>query len=314
MKKITSLIMIMVFAIAMVLTGCSTKNTANTTADNTKKAVSTTQYPLKVTDAFSRQITIDKEPERIVSVSPSITEIIYSLGKGSILVGRTDYDDYPAEVTKVNSIGNLTNPSVEKIIDLKPDAVFVSDITSKDTVKKLEDSNIKVIVYSGEQSFDGTYKNINSIAEVLNAKDKANTIVDGMKAKVKEVEDKVKDAKKPSVYYVVGYGQGGDFTSGKGTFIGQMIELAGGTNAANDVEGWKYSVEKLVSKNPDIMICSKDFDTKKGIEATAGYKDLKAVKENKLLEIDENLINRQGPRLADGLEAMAKLIHPELFK
>ncbi|MFL0267071.1 ABC transporter substrate-binding protein [Candidatus Clostridium radicumherbarum] len=314
MKKITSLIMIIVFSIAIVLTGCSAKNTANTAADNTKKEVSNTKYPLKVTDAFKREIVLDKEPERIVSVSPSITEIIYSLGKGSNLVGRTDYDDYPAEVTKVNSIGNLTNPSEEKIIDLKPDVVFVSDITSKDTVKKLEDLKIKVIVYSGEQSFDGTYKNIDSIAEVLNAKDKANTIIDGMKAKVKEVEDKVKDAKKPSVYYVVGYGQSGDFTSGKGTFIGQMIELAGGTNAANDVEGWNYSVEKLVSKNPDLMICSKFFDTKKGIEATAGYKDLKAVKENKLLEIDDNLINRQGPRLADGLEAMAKLIHPELFK
>lgn len=314
MKKLMNLLFTFMFIFAILLTGCSTKNTASTAVQDNKKEVNNTQYPLKVTDAFKREVVLDKAPEKIVSVSPSITEIIYALGKGSELVGRTDYDDYPTEVSSVKSIGNLTNPSEEKIIDLKPDVVFVSDITSKDTVKKLEDLNIKVIVYSGEQSFDGTYKNINSIAEVLNAKDKANTIIDGMKAKVKEVEDKVKDAKKPSVYYVVGYGQGGDFTSGKGTFIGQMIELAGGTNAANDVEGWNYSLEKLVSKNPDLMICSKYFDTKKGIEAAAGYKDLKAVKENKLLEIDDNLINRQGPRLADGLEAMAKLIHPELFK
>lgn len=314
MKKTISVIMALIVAFAIVLTGCNAKNTVNSTVQDTKKEVNNTKYPLKVTDAFNREIVLDKEPERIVSLSPSATEIIYALGKGNKLVGRTDYDDYPAEVSSVKSVGNLTNPSEEKIVDLKPDVVVTADITSKETVKKLQDLNIKVIVYSGEQSFDGTYKNINSIAEVLNAKDKASAIVSNMQAKVKAVLDKVKDAKKPSVYYVVGYGQGGDFTSGKGTFIGQMLELAGGTNAANDVEGWKYSLEKLVSKNPDIMICSSHFDTKKGIEATAGYKDLKAVKENKLLEIDENLINRQGPRLADGLEEMAKIIHPELFK
>jgi iron complex transport system substrate-binding protein len=314
MKKSISLIMTLIFVFAIALTGCSSKNTANTTVQDTKKEVSNTQYPLTVTDAFNRKVVLDKEPEKIISVSPSITEIIYALGKGSKLVGRTDYDDYPAEVSSVKSIGNLTNPSEEKIIDSKPDVVFTADITSKDTIKKLEDLNIKVIVYSGEQSFDGTYKNINSIAEVLNAKDKATTIIDGMKSKVKEIEDKVKDAKKPSVYYVVGYGQGGDFTAGKNTFIGQMIELAGGTNAASDTDQFNYSLEKLINKNPDLMICSKFYDTKKGIEAATGYKDLKAVKDDKLFEIDNNLVDRQGPRLADGLEEMAKLIHPELFK
>ena len=116
------------------------------------------------------------------------------------------------------------------------------------------------------------------------------------------------------MYYVVGFGKSGDFTAGKDTFIGNMIEIAGGKNAADDAIGWKYSVEKLVEKDPDVLICSKFFDTKKGIEATTGYKDLKAVKNGNLLEVDDNTITRQGPRLAEGLEAMAKLIHPELFK
>jgi iron complex transport system substrate-binding protein len=106
----------------------------------------------------------------------------------------------------------------------------------------------------------------------------------------------------------------GDFTAGKGTFIGKMIEMAGGKNAADDVEGWSYSLEKLVEKNPDIMICSMYYDTKKGIQSTNGYKDLDAVKNGKLFEIDNNLLDRQGPRLADGLVELAKIIHPESFR
>lgn len=316
MKKIIGLILTMMLSVAIVLTGCSTKNAepSNTDSNTTKAEANTTKYPLKVTDAFKREVTIDKEPERIISLAPNVTEIVYALGKGNKLVGRTDYCDYPAEVSKVQSIGNMTTPSAEKILELKPDIVIASDLSSKDSIKKLEDAGVKVVVLYGEQSFDGVYKTISDIGEVINAKDKAASVTNDMKAKVKAVTDKVKDAAKPSVYYVVAYGKGGDFTSGKGTFIGQMLEMAGGVNAANDTEGWNYSIEKLVSKNPDLLICSKFFDTKKGIEATAGYKDLKAVKENKLLEIDENLINRQGPRLAEGLEELAKVIHPELFK
>jgi iron complex transport system substrate-binding protein len=129
-----------------------------------------------------------------------------------------------------------------------------------------------------------------------------------------DITSKVKDAKKPTVYYVAGFGKSGDFTAGKNTFIGNMIEIAGGKNAADDAIGWKYSVEKLVEKDPDILICSKFYASKKGIEATTGYKDLNAVRNGKLLEVDDNIIVRQGPRLAEGLEAIAKLIHPELFK
>lgn len=312
MKKLLSIILTVVMIIAIVLTGCSTKKAE--TVPEVKKETNITIYPLKVTDGFNREVTIDKEPERIVSLAPNVTETIYALGKGDQLVGRTDFCDYPEEAGKIQSVGTITDPSVEKIIDLKPDVVIASNLSKKETVKKLEDLKLKVVVLYGEESFDGTYKTINSIGEVVNAKDKAETIVKDMKTKVSAIADKVKNAQKPTVYYVVGYGQSGDFTAGKGTFIGQMLEMAGGVNAADDTDGWNYSLEKLTSKNPDLMICSKFYDAKKGIETSAGYKDLKAVKENKLFEIDENLISRQGPRLAEGLEALAKIIHLELFK
>ena len=102
-------------------------------------------------------------------------------------------------------------------------------------------------------------------------------------------------------------------TAGKDTFIGQMIGMAGGKNAGDDITGWVYSLEKLVEKDPDMMICSKFYDTKAGILKTTGYGNLKAIKNNKLFEIDNNLLDRQGPRIADGLEALAKIIQPDAF-
>jgi len=123
-----------------------------------------------------------------------------------------------------------------------------------------------------------------------------------MKEKVQNVEDKVKGVDKPSVYYVVGFGKS-DFTAGGNTFIGQIIEKAGGKNIAADVQGWKYSKEKLMEKNPDIIVISDKYDSKNNFVTGEGYKDLKAVKEGKVYEIDDNMLSRQGPRQADGLEA-----------
>lgn len=311
-RKSTICIVLVVFA-CFVFSACGNKSTSSK-ANITKKETTTVVYPLKVVDSYNRTVTIEKQPKRIITIAPDITEGIYALGKGSSLVGRSDYDDYPNEVLKVASVGSLLQPSIEKIVELKPDVVIASTHFDKAVVKKLEALNIKVLVLYGEENFAGVYDTMAKLGQVVNAKGKAQTIISDMKKKVLDITNKVKAAKKPTVYYVAGFGKSGDFTAGKDTFIGNMIEIAGGKNVADDVIGWKYSVEKLVEKDPDLLICSKFYDSKKGIEATVGYKDLKAVKNGKLLEVDDNTIVRQGPRLAEGLEVIAKLIHPELFK
>ncbi|MCB2305140.1 ABC transporter substrate-binding protein [Clostridium estertheticum] len=314
MFKRKNIITIVLVIFCFVLSACGNNGVINNGQNTTKKANSAVNYPLKVVDSYNRTITIEKEPKRIIAIAPNITEGIYALGKGTSLVGRSDYDNYPAKANKVTSVGGLLKPNIEKIVELKPDVVIASTHFDKDVIKKLEDLNIKVVVLYGEENFTGVYNTMTELGQIVNASDKAVTIISSMKKKVADVQIKVKGAKKPTVYYVAGFGKSGDFTAGKDTFIGNMIDMAGGENVAKDVVGWKYSVEKLVEKNPDVLICSKLYDSKKGIEATNGYKDLKAVKNGKLLEVDENIIVRQGPRLADGLEAIAKLIHPELFK
>ncbi|MBU3184075.1 ABC transporter substrate-binding protein [Clostridium estertheticum] len=314
MFKRKNIITIVLAVFCFVLSACGNNGVINNGQNITKKATSAVTYPLKVVDSYNRTITIEKEPKRIIAIAPNITEGIYALGKGTSLVGRSDYDNYPVKANKVTSVGDLLKPNIEKIVELKPDVVIASTHFDKNVIKKLEELNIKVIVLYGEENFTGVYDTMSKLGQIVNASDKALSIISAMQKKVADVTKKVKGAKKPTVYYVAGFGKSGDFTAGKDTFIGNMIDMAGGENAAKDVVGWKYSVEKLVEKNPDVLICSKLYGSKKGIEATNGYKDLKAVKSGKLLEVDENIITRQGPRLADGLEAIAKLIHPELFK
>lgn len=309
MKRIKFILLALITLLVFTLAGCTT------TTNSTQTSSSNTTYPLTITDAYNEKVTIDKEPTKVISIAPELTEIIFSVGKGSELVGRTDYCDYPEEAASVASIGQITDPDLEKIIALTPDVVFASDLTKKEIIEKLRQANIKVVMINGLKSFEGVYDNITKIGNILNANAKANEVIGGMKKKVADVMKKVKGTPTPSVYYVVSYGQMGDWTAGKSSFTNSIIEMAGGVNAAADIndEYAAYSIEKLVEKNPDILICSAFFDTKKGIEATAGYEDLAAVKSGKLVEIDNNLIDRQGPRLADGLEAIAKIIHPELF-
>ena len=268
---------------------------------------------IKIVDSYNREISLDKLPERVVSLSPGATETIYALSLQNSLVGRSDYCDYPEEATKIESVGQITEPNIEKIAELNPDLVIASAHFSKELVDKIEALGIKVAVLYGEDSFDGAYKNIQDIALVLGKQEEGTKIVDGMKKKVEEVENKVKDLKKPSVYYVVGFGKT-DFTAGGNTFIGQIIDKAGGDNIAKEVDGWNYSKEVLMEKNPDIVVLSDKYDSKSGFTTGEGYKDLKAVKEGSVYEIDDNMLSRQGPRQADGLEALAKIIHPEAFK
>ncbi|WP_461207163.1 ABC transporter substrate-binding protein [Clostridium sp. DL1XJH146] len=314
------LVGLMVFVVSACGNNASENNSANNNASNDAAVESEegteevlTQYPLTVVDSFDREITIDEEPTTIVSIAPNITEIVAALDAEDKLIGRTDYCDFPTEISEVESIGSITEPNVERIVELDPDVVIASTPVTKEVVDQIEELGLKIIVLSEEQNFDGAYEEIIKVGEVVNKKVEAEEIVSGMKTKYDEVVAKVKDLEKPSVYYVVGFGQYGDFTATGDTYIHPIIEAAGGENIAAEDEGWGYSLEKLVEKDPEIIICSQYFDTKAGIEATDGYKDLSAVVNGKLLEIDNNMIDRQGPRLIDGLEAMAKLIHPEAF-
>lgn len=304
---------IMIMTIAL-LAGCQSAKPEAASPDQATTTEVATAYPLTLTDASGKEFTFEKQPEVVISLSPAATEIIYAVGKGDLLKGRTDYCKYPAEALQVPSMGSIMEPNVEAIVALKPDVVFVSKMFSDDVKAKMDSLGIKVFDLASHDTFDGVYTSITNAGQILGASAEAETVVADMKKTIADVTEKVKGAEPKTAYYVVGFGEYGDYTAGKGTFIDQMITMAGGTNAANDVEGWKYSLEKLIEKNPEFLICKNADGDKAGIEAANGYKDLTAVKEGKLIEIDNTLLDIQGPRVAEGVLTLAKILHPELFK
>ncbi len=272
-----------------------------------------TETGITVMDSYDRSVTIGKAATRVVSLAPSITETIFALGMGDILKGRTDYCDYPAEVQRIPSIGNLTEPDIEAIAELNPDIVIASTHFTKESLDKLTALSIPVVVLAEEDSFKGVYRTIEDIGRFTGAQDAGASLINSMKDTVNSVKEAVIGKEKPSVYYVIGFGEYGEFTAGGDTFINQIIEMAGGNNIASGIKGWSFSLEQIIDSDPDILVCSKFRNAKNLLIETNGYKDLKAVQTGNLFEIDNNMLDRQGPRLAEGLKALAEILHPDAF-
>ncbi|TCW42284.1 iron complex transport system substrate-binding protein [Thermohydrogenium kirishiense] len=311
-KNIVVFIMIAVLSLSLV--SCSQKTQEKTaTNDNITKTEVKVTFPLKITDFMGRQVTIKKEPKRIVSLSPSTTELIYAIGAGKDVVGVTNYDDYPPEVKSVAKVGGYEGPNIEAILAQKPDIVFASNLSGKDQMETLQKSGIPVVVLEA-QNINQIYDSIKILGEIIGNVEKGNEIINKMKDKIKEINYKVKDLPKVNVFYVVD--TNGNWTAGKGTFIDELITLAGGNNVASDANGWaQYSMEKLMQKNPDVIITSQHATNANNIKNMPGYKDTKAAKDGKIFIIsNDDIITKPSNRIVLGLEEIAKDLHPEAFK
>lgn len=314
------------------LAGCQTNGTATTSAGGGDTAASTTaaqatvplsttaaavaeatSYPYTFKSPAGEDVIIDSEPQRIVSISPTFTEIVFGIGAGDRLVGRTDYCDYPVETTEVPSVGSMTQPSVEAIIALEPDVVLVS-FMEEEMLEKIELSGATVVQMQSSNSIVESYGVMEELGRILNVSEEAAGVVEGIKADIQEVTAVVEGLEPVSVYYVAGFGQGGDYTAGGDTFMNDLMEAAGATNAGADAEGWSYSAEKLIEKDPDYIVIGSMAAMTDEFKTTEPYSSLTAVKEDRVMEIDDNLISREGPRLAQGVRLMAEIFHPEAFK
>lgn len=311
LKKATTLLV--GIGVAMSIVGCSGNNISpNETGMQNEVVNKQSVYPVTVTDSYGEQVTLETEPERIVSVAPAITEMVYALDAEDKLVGRTDYCDYPEAVSEIESVGAIIPPDIEKIMSLEPDLVITSTHFDEENAEKLRQIGIPVIELFEEFNVDGVYDMLETLGVVLNKQEVADDIVEDMKTTIAEVQKRVAGLEEPTVYYVVGYGEYGDFSAPENTFVGQLIKLAGGKDIVPASDSWSYSLEALLEADPDIIIVRKG--DKEGFMTTPGYNQLTAVKENHVYEIDNNLLDRQGNRNAEGVLTLAKIIHPEAFK
>lgn len=328
------LVMLMALSMALALIGCGNgaaqeqpeakggggTETEAPPADVSQQEASSQQkepmqqaaYPLTVTDSNGDEVTLESEPQKIVSVAPNLTELVYALGAGDLLVGRSDYCDYPQEVSAVESVGTITTPDIEKLISFEPDLVLVSTHFDEENTQKLNELNVPVLTLYEENSMEGVYDMVETLGTALNRSTQAEECISQMQEIVSETEDKVKGLDAPTVYYVVGYGEYGDYTAGGDTFVGKMLEAAGGDNIAKEVTGWSITLEEIIEKDPSIIIIGESM--KDDFMSSPNYSDLTAVKENRVYGIDNNMLDRQGYRNAEGLRTLAEIFHPEAFE
>ncbi len=309
LKKSLALLLAMVMMV-MCLVGCGEKDNDKQSTENADVAESTT-YPLDITDSYGNVVTIEKEPMKVVSCAPNITEMMYDLGAGDKLVGRSDYCDYPAEALDVASVGAIDNPDLEMIIALEPDVVIATTF-SEENIQKLKDVGIPVIVLKEETTLDGVYVMLTDMGLILNRNQEAASCINDMKQTITDVQTTVEGLDKPTVYYVVGYGEYGDYTAGGDTFTGEMLSLAGGDNIAKDISGWSITLEEIIEKDPDIIIISEYM--KDDFVSSPNYSELTAVKNGQVYSMDVNMLERQGYRNAQGIRELAEIFYPEAFE
>ena len=284
--------------------------------------ISQSGQAVSLTDGAGRTVYMKLPAERVVSLAPSNTEVLFAVGAGAQVVGRDSFSDYPPEAKQVKDIGGgVGSLNIELILAQKPDLVLASPLTPQEQVANLEKANLTVYVLPNPKTFDDLYANLDTAGKLTGHDQDASKLVDSLKTRVKAVTDKVANvAQRPIVYYELdATDPSAPYTSGPDTFVDLLIRTAGGENFGSTLKGdWvQVSVETLLLRQPDyILLGDSTYGgiTPDSVKARAGWDALKAVKDGSIFTFDDNTVSRPGPRLVDGLEAMAKLIHPELFK
>lgn len=270
------------------------------------------KYPV-VYENEGKKYTVEKEPKTIVSMAPDTTETLFRLGAGSKLVGRTTYCNYPEEALKVQEIGTLREPKIEVIVSLKPELVMAATHFKEEHLKLIAGAKINTFAKPTPDSMEKAYEDLLVMGAIVNRNYEARALASTMREKMNYVSMLTKKAEKPSVYVMVGTGQYGEYVHGKDSFVHSIILAAGGVNAAEDAEGWKYTLEKLIQKNPNYIFAS-EMD-KKTVESGENYKALSALKDGKLIEINTDIFSRPSERaVTEGLKVLLKALHPELAK
>lgn len=308
LSKGLALLLVLVF----VFVGCGKEEVAEVVYETKEVAEAVvnevaTIYPYTFTDKFGNDITIETKPEFFVSFAPEITETIYALGVGGQLVGRSSYCDYPAEAAEVADLGSLFEFSLEAVLEINPDLVFLSSMVSEDVYNQFLDNDIAVAVFDYDENLSGTMTQIQTIGAILDSNKKAVEINGTIQKAIDDVSANAVNREAKSVYFAVGVGEYTSAATGD-TFMNDIIVTTGATNAAADGTSWMYTVEQVVEDNPDFILCSNKYDIKASIETLDGYKDLNAVKEGRLIEVDENVFFRQGPRVAEALYTMESVV------
>ena len=285
-----------------VLTAChQAKNT-----ENQKNTQQETPYYFEVQDSYNRPVKLEYEPQRIISISPSITEMLLLLHQEKRLIGVTDFCPETPQLSHAKRIGGLYNLNTEALLALEPDLILIGSIVTKTDVDNMEKVGLKVLAIKEEQHIEGLFDALTLLGKLLNCDTLAHKEVTTMKARLSQLSNSQTPAKK--VYYVVGFGNSGDYTAPKNSHIDEIITRAGGINIGSELTSWNISREYLFAQQPDLIFIRKeDYEA---FMRTAPYTKLKAVQQKRVYPIESNWIDIVSPKNLDAIE----LIHTALSK
>ena len=274
--------------------------------------------PGTYTDDSGREVSINEIPERIVSHVPAITETLFALGLGEKVVGVSDYCDYPEAAKSKPSVGNYFNPSIENVVALDPDLVLTDG--HSEGIEQLDSLGVTYLVLQ-PRDLDGIFKNIELLGKVTGTEARARKLIADMEKDMSRVVNRVKDAPRVRVFYIIDTTDlNNPWTAGPGSFIDSLITMAGGENmAAEAMSAYvQFSIEAVVSADPEIIILPAKHGTVfTSLEVLTGHptwREITAVKQDRIYAIDGDLVDRAGPRIVRGLEEIARSVHPELFE
>ena len=326
---------------AVLLTGCGSGATTTTTAATLPPVTSTTSanvittasptapspttttvaqtatFPVTVTDDDKNTVTIAKEPTRIVSTAPANTEILFALGLGSRVVGVSAQDDYPPAVKAIAKVGGFGHVNSELMMARAPDLVLAAASLDEEALAPIAKTGVPVLFFN-PPSVEGIYANIDTIGRATGATTQATALVASMKAQVEVVSDAAaKTGTSPTVFYAL---DNTLWTEGPGSFVDELIRLAHGTNVADEDAGpgtkayFQLAAEQLVALDPDVILLPNTaYKSTKEFTSDPRFAGLKAVKDGRVVLVDDVIVTRPGPRIAEGLKVLAAAIHPEAF-
>ncbi|MDP9270478.1 MAG: helical backbone metal receptor [Chloroflexota bacterium] len=281
-------------------------------------------FPLTLTDDAGRSVALAAAPKRIVSLAPSNTEIACALDACDRLVGVTDFDDYPTSVTQLPKVVAQAKVDVEKVVAARPDLVLAAGngLTPDAIITQLTGLGLKVLTLY-PKDLDGVYADITLVGRALGADPAAEQTVTGMRARVTAVTGRVASAPRPRVFYEVSVFEGSIYTAGKDSFLASLIGLAGGQPITGDPRSTAIQLEALVAADPQlILLGDASYDPSLAtaakalatVRGRAGWEGMSAARNGAVIPfLDDVVTTRPGPRIVDGLEALARAIHPELF-
>jgi iron complex transport system substrate-binding protein len=282
-------------------------------------------FPISIVDDFGRNVTIQRMPERIVSLSPSCTEILFAVGAGPNVVGVTSYCDYPPEVLvrvkdgTLKIVGGFSDPNIEIIVGLGADLIVASSDLQGDIVSSMESKGLTVVGLM-PKTVDDIVEDVRLVGRIVGEYEPASRLAESMRDRIDVVLNKTERAlSRPRVYYEVWYDP--LMSVGQGTYINDLVAMAGGVNifSASSSPYPVVNSETIIEANPEVIFVAKGYmglaieETSLKMKDRPGWKSIDAIKHDRIFEIEEDIVYRHGPRIVDGLETMAQVIHPELF-